>query len=39
MIFVGDLYQLPPVVKGEEKAIFSSLYETPYFFSAHVFTN
>ena len=38
MIFVGDLYQLPPVVKGEERAIFSSLYDTPYFFSAHVFT-
>ena len=37
MIFVGDLYQLPPVVKGEEKKIFSSVYESPYFFSAHVF--
>jgi ATP-dependent exoDNAse (exonuclease V) alpha subunit len=37
MIFVGDLYQLPPVVTGTERAIFLSLYETPYFFSAHVF--
>ena len=37
MIFVGDLYQLPPVVKGDEKGIFSSAYETAYFFSAHVF--
>jgi len=38
MIFVGDLYQLPPVVKGDERAIFSSVYQTPYFFSAHVFS-
>jgi len=36
MIFVGDLYQLPPVVKGDERAIFSSVYGTPYFFSSHV---
>ena len=36
MVFIGDLYQLPPVVKGDEKTIFRSLYETPYFFSAHV---
>jgi ATP-dependent DNA helicase PIF1 len=37
MIFVGDLYQLPPVVTRDEKEIFSSAYETPYFFSARVF--
>jgi ATP-dependent exoDNAse (exonuclease V) alpha subunit len=37
MIFVGDLYQLPPVVTGSEKVIFNSLYETPYFYSAKVF--
>ena len=35
MIFVGDLYQLPPVVKGEERKIFQSVYQTPYFFSAN----
>lgn len=35
MIFVGDLYQLPPVVSRESEAIFSDHYETPYFFSAH----
>jgi ATP-dependent DNA helicase PIF1 len=34
MILIGDLYQLPPVVKGEQKALFSSRYGTPYFFSA-----
>lgn len=35
MVFVGDLYQLPPVVTGSEREIFRSLYETPYFFSAN----
>ncbi len=37
MIFVGDLYQLPPVVVGSEREIFTHRYETPYFFSAQVF--
>lgn len=34
MIFVGDLYQLPPVVNRESEEIFAQHYETPYFFSA-----
>jgi ATP-dependent exoDNAse (exonuclease V) alpha subunit len=34
MIFVGDLYQLPPVLGREEAHIFQSHYATPYFFSA-----
>ena len=37
MVFVGDLYQLPPVVASSEKEIFSHRYATPYFFSASVF--
>lgn len=37
MIFVGDLYQLPPVVTNAEKEIFTHRYESPYFFSAQVF--
>jgi ATP-dependent DNA helicase PIF1 len=37
MIFIGDLYQLPPVVSSTESAAFKSLYETPYFYSAHSF--
>ena len=37
MVFVGDLYQLPPVVTGKEKEIFTTHYKTPYFFSAHAF--
>ncbi len=39
MIFVGDLYQLPPVVSGQEREIFRTLYETPYFFSAEALRN
>ena len=37
MIFIGDLYQLPPVVTSREKALFSGHYKSPYFFSARVF--
>ena len=38
MVFVGDLYQLPPVVPPEAHSIFNSgHYETPYFFSALAF--
>lgn len=39
MVFIGDLYQLPPVVKAKEREIFKTWYDTPYFFSAHVFQN
>lgn len=34
MVFVGDLYQLPPVVGKKERDIFCMHYTTPYFFSA-----
>jgi hypothetical protein len=37
MIFIGDLYQLPPVVTSREKALFTDHYKSPYFFSARVF--
>lgn len=37
MIFIGDLYQLPPVIKRKERSLFEQLYQTPYFFSARVF--
>jgi energy-coupling factor transporter ATP-binding protein EcfA2 len=37
MIFIGDLYQLPPVVTSTEKEIFSHRYPSPYFFSAQIF--
>lgn len=37
MIFIGDLYQLPPVVAGPEKHIFKGHYKSEYFFDAKVF--
>ena len=37
MAFIGDLYQLPPVITSGEKTVFQSLYETPYFYGAWVF--
>jgi len=38
MIFIGDLFQLPPVVSNNEEAkLFSSTYLSPFFFSAKVF--
>jgi ATP-dependent DNA helicase PIF1 len=37
MIFIGDLYQLPPVVTSEEKDTFQTHYASPYFFSAKFF--
>src|SRR5208337_1490962 len=36
MIFIGDLYQLPPVVTSRERDIFQSYYSSPYFFSAKI---
>jgi ATP-dependent DNA helicase PIF1 len=33
MIFIGDLYQLPPVVTSSEQNIFKTVYKTPFFFS------
>ena len=38
MIFIGDLFQLPPVVSSDEEAkLFSTTYQSPFFFSAKVF--
>ena len=37
MIFIGDLYQLPPIVGDDIKTIYEKYYNTPYFFSAEVF--
>jgi len=39
MVFIGDLYQLPPVITSREKDIFKKQYETGYFFSSNVFKN
>jgi len=34
MVFIGDLYQLPPVVTGMEREALKQRYESPHFFSA-----
>ena len=37
MLFIGDVYQLEPVVKSDERDILSRFYPNAYFFSARVF--
>jgi len=37
MIFIGDMYQLAPVVRYNEKEIFQTVYRSPYFFDAKIF--
>lgn len=37
LLFVGDLYQLEPVVPSDQKQILSRFYPNAYFFSANVF--
>lgn len=37
MVFIGDLYQLPPVVSSTERDVFKTYYASPYFFDAKSF--
>ncbi len=37
MIFIGDLYQLPPVINNTERGSYDEHYRTPYFYGARVF--
>ncbi len=37
LLFVGDIYQLEPVVPSDQKEILSLFYQSPFFFSARVF--
>lgn len=37
ILLVGDVFQLEPVIKSDEREIINRFYPTPYFFSAHVF--
>lgn len=39
VLFIGDLMQLPPVVKEEEWRVLSNYYNSIYFFDAHVLKN
>lgn len=36
MLYIGDLFQLPPVVNGEEWSVLKNYYRSPFFFDAHV---
>lgn len=38
LLFVGDIFQLEPVVTGDAKDILSRFYASPFFFSARVFS-
>ena len=35
LLMIGDLHQLPPVVKREEWQLLNEYYQTPYFFGSH----
>jgi ATP-dependent exoDNAse (exonuclease V) alpha subunit len=37
MVFIGDLYQLPPVVPEDEQELFETVYASPYFFDAEAY--
>ena len=37
LLFVGDVFQLEPVVPADQKEILTMFYATPFFFSARVF--
>ncbi len=37
MIFIGDLYQIPPVVTGHDRHIFEEHYDSQFFFDARVY--
>ena len=37
ILLVGDVFQLEPVVKSDEREILNRFYPTPYFFDARVF--
>ncbi|MDH6358793.1 tetratricopeptide repeat protein [Parabacteroides sp. PF5-9] len=37
LLFVGDIFQLEPVVPNDQKEILSLFYASPFFFSARVF--
>lgn len=38
LLLVGDVFQLEPVVKNDEREILQRFYPNPYFFSARVFS-
>ncbi|PUZ30545.1 Helix-turn-helix domain-containing protein [Chitinophaga costaii] len=39
MVFIGDLFQLPPVLRNEDIQLYSEFYTSQFFFSATVFNS
>ncbi len=39
VLFIGDMFQLPPVVPNAEWNILSAFYNSPYFFDSYVMKN
>ncbi len=37
LVLIGDLYQLPPVVRSDERELFHTIYPGPYFFNAPIY--
>lgn len=37
MVFIGDLFQLPPVVTNRDMKLFNGFYKSPYFFDSKIF--
>lgn len=35
VLFIGDMFQLPPVVKEQEWSLLKNFYASPYFFDSH----
>lgn len=36
VLFIGDMFQLPPVVRDAEWSVLKEYYQSPYFFDSHV---
>ncbi len=36
MLFIGDMFQLPPVTRDQDWNILSKYYDSPFFFDSHV---
>lgn len=36
LLYIGDMYQLPPVVKQDEWHLLHTVYDSPFFFNSHV---
>ena len=39
VLFIGDMFQLPPVVKEQEWSVLRQYYQSPYFFDSQVMTD